>query len=77
MPTIWSERGFEFMIHTNDHEPVHVHAYKAGGVALINVVDLELRKVINMKKQDVRLAMRIIATQREFFLREWKRIHQS
>ncbi len=77
MPTIWSERGFTFMIHTNDHEPAHVHAYKAGGVALINIIDLHTRKVIKMKKQDVRLAKQIIAANRDFFLSEWERIHRD
>ncbi len=75
MPTIWSERGFDFMIHTNDHEPAHVHAYKAGGMVLINIVDLAVRKVINMSKQDVRLAKQIVAHNRDFFLSEWERIH--
>lgn len=72
---MWKERGFIFMIHTNDHEPVHVHAYKGGGVVLINVLDLELRKIINLKKQDVKLARQIVADNRTLFLEKWEEIH--
>jgi hypothetical protein len=77
MPTVWSERGFIFMIHTNDHEPAHIHAYKAGGVVLINVRDLSLRKVINLKKADVKLAKQIAADNRELFLQKWEEIHDN
>lgn len=75
MPTVWSERGFLFMIHTNDHEPVHVHAYKAGGVVLIEVRDLSVRKAINLKKADVKRAKQIVAVQRDLFLQKWEEIH--
>jgi len=75
MPTVWSERGFLFMIHTNDHEPVHVHAYKAGGVVLIEVRDLSVRKAINLKKADVKRAKQIVAAQRDLFLQKWEEIH--
>jgi hypothetical protein len=75
MPTVWSERGFLFMIHTNDHEPAHVHAYKAGGVVLINVLDLSLRKVVGLKKPDVKLAKQIVAANRALFLQRWEEIH--
>ena len=75
MPTVWSERGFLFMIHTNDHEPVHVHAYKSGGVVLIDVRDLSVRKIIKMKKADVKLAKQLAGEQRELFLQKWEEIH--
>ena len=75
MPTVWNERGFIFMVHSNDHEPVHVHAYKAGGVVLIDVRDLSVRKVINMKKADVKLAKQIVADNSELFLQKWEEIH--
>ena len=77
MPTIWSERGFIFMIHTNDHEPAHVHAYKAGGVIVINVLDLSLRKVINLKKADAKLAKQIVAANEQLFLQKWREIHDN
>lgn len=75
MPTVWSERGFIFMIHTNDHEPVHVHAYKAGGVVLLNIDDLGARKIIALKKADVKLAKQIVAANRDLFLQKWEEIH--
>lgn len=77
MPTIWSERGFIFMIHTNDHEPAHVHAYKAGGVIVINILDLSLRKVIHLKKADAKLAKQIVAANEHLFLQKWREIHDN
>ncbi len=75
MPTVWSERGFLFMIHTNDHEPVHVHAYKDDGVVVLNVGDLSARKIRDMKKADVKRAKRIVAENRALFVEKWEEIH--
>ena len=75
MPTIWRERGFDFMIHTEDHEPAHIHAYKAGGVVQINIRDMSLRKVIGLKKSDVRSALDITGEQQVYFLEKWEEYH--
>ena len=37
MPTVLRQDGFEFVIYTNDHEPMHVHAYKGDGEAKIEL----------------------------------------
>ena len=77
MPTIWRERGFDFMIHSDDHEPAHVHAYKAGGVVQIYLADSSLKKVIDMKLSEVRLAKGIVDANRAFFISEWQKIHDA
>jgi hypothetical protein len=35
MPTVLRVEGFPFRIYPADHQPPHIHAYKAGGVARI------------------------------------------
>ena len=77
MPTIWRERGFDFMIHSDDHEPAHVHADKAGGVVQIYLADSSLKKVIDMKLSEVRLAKGIVDANRAFFISEWQKIHDA
>jgi hypothetical protein len=77
MPTVWRERGFDFMIHSDDHEPAHVHAYKAGGVVQLYIADSSMKKVVDMKLSDVRLAKSIVTANCAFFMSEWRKIHDS
>lgn len=79
MPTIFRADGFEVMIYLNDHRPEHVHVYNADGLAVINLhaspEAMELRKVVGMRKKDVRRAWDIVADNHEAFLSTWRRIH--
>jgi hypothetical protein len=43
MPTVLRARGFSFQILTRDHPPPHVHAFKAGRRAKINIGDAKHR----------------------------------
>ena len=37
MPTVLTKNGFKVRIYLNDHLPAHVHVFKAGGEAKINL----------------------------------------
>jgi len=37
MPTILRQGGFDVMIFTNDHPPAHVHLFKAGAEAVLDL----------------------------------------
>jgi hypothetical protein len=37
MPTVFRQEGFDVMIYTLDHEPEHVHVWKAGKEVVINL----------------------------------------
>lgn len=75
MPRIYDEEGFQVHIWPNDHAPAHVHVYRAGGLAVVNLVSLELRAAYDMKPGDVRRGMEIVEEYRVRFLKEWRRIH--
>jgi hypothetical protein len=75
MPTVWRQDGFEFVIYTNDHEPMHVHAYKGDGEAKIELSPVALVAVWKMKKPDARQARRIVAENQDYLIQKWREIH--
>ena len=76
MATAHRENGFEFRIWPNDHAPPHVHAWKAGRMAKIELVDgFDVVKVQEMKPIDVVRAVRIAIANHEKLMRAWEEIH--
>ena len=79
MPTVHRSRGLRFVIFSNDHEPVHVHAIGGGGEAKIDLgVDgraPSLMWVKGLSNADVRRAMAEVASERDRLLEAWTRIH--
>lgn len=79
MPTVLREDGFEFMIYTNDHEPEHVHAHKAGKEVIIDIVSentpVSIREIIRMSKKDTRKAVTIAQKHQIYLLEKWREIH--
>jgi histidinol phosphatase-like PHP family hydrolase len=78
MVTVHREGGFRVVIFTDDHLPAHVHIY-GDGVAKIELVgadgEPELVFADDMKRGDIRKAMRIVTEQRDFLLDCWSKIH--
>lgn len=68
--------GYRFVIYTLDHEPAHLHITGAGQ-AKINLAgdDPELVYSIGIKRPDMRRLMREVAENKEYFLKQWERIH--
>jgi hypothetical protein len=75
MPTVLRQDGFEFVIRLNDHEPMHVHAYKGDGEAKIKLSPVALVGVWEMKKSDARKAKRIVAENQDYLIQKWRGIH--
>lgn len=79
MPTVLSQGGFDVMIYTRDHPPVHVHVWKAGGEVVINLgsdaVAPSIREINRMRKRNVRKAVRIVEENQTFLLVKWREIH--
>jgi hypothetical protein len=76
MATVHRENGFEFRIWPNDHTPPHVHAWKAGGTAKIELVDgFSVVKVREMKPVDVVRAVRIVIANEAQLIQAWGEIH--
>ncbi|HEX6751460.1 MAG TPA: DUF4160 domain-containing protein [Longimicrobium sp.] len=75
MVRIFGQNGFVVHIWPNDHEPAHVHVYRAEGLAKIEIRSLGLRVAYDMKPKDVRRAIDIVAANQIPFLRKWREIH--
>lgn len=75
MPTVLRKEGFELMIYTDDHEPAHVHVFKGGGKAKINIWPVEPVRVKDMKPRVVRQAVKIVEAHQDYLLEQWEDIH--
>jgi hypothetical protein len=79
MPTIWTEAGLDFIIYTNDHSPAHVHVWKAGDEAIINLGSAytlpSVRTIYRMKTRDVGTALGVVTREQKRFLKKWSEIH--
>ena len=74
------ERGFTFHVFSNDHQPAHVHALKAGGEIKIDVSGecadlLEIKR--KMGRKDIKRALEIADIQLEKLKEKWREIHEQ
>jgi hypothetical protein len=78
MVTVFRSRGLQIVIFIDDHEPAHVHVF-GDGQAKINLLgqngEPELVWAYEMKRTDIRRAMRIVSEHKELFLSKWMQIH--
>ena len=74
MPTVLRQDGFRVMIRTHDHEPPHVHCFKAGGEVLIDIETGHIRGVDGMNRSDVSKAIALVEENRALLLREWRKM---
>lgn len=74
MPTVLRHNGFDVMIYTRDHEPKHVHVFRAGTEVEIYLHDFSIKAIHAMKRKDVNMAVELVKQHREYLLSEWERI---
>jgi hypothetical protein len=79
MPTVLRKDGFSFRIYYDDHTPAHVHAFKAGGEAKIDLgdglTDPKLLALYDMSSKDAKRALEIVLEHRIELLKRWIEIH--
>jgi hypothetical protein len=75
MPTILRVDGFDVRINTADHEPAHVHVYKAGGMAKIYLEPVFVKSRMGMSARMAAQAELIVADHRGMLLKAWREIH--
>jgi len=86
MVTIYRSDGFNVVIYTNDHAPMHVHFIKGrqgqpgSGEAKINLVSPNGGPSLEwvqggLSKSDVRKAMEIARENQAQFIVKWREIH--
>lgn len=77
MPTIHREHGLRFVIHTDDHEPAHVHVFGDGEMKITIAAPDGLPFAIwsvGMKRPDERRAMDVVLARQAEFLARWREI---
>lgn len=75
MPTVLRIGGLRVVIYPNDHPPAHVHVLGPGWVVVINLIDPEVREVINCSEHEARRALRLIAGHQDELMDAWNRFH--
>jgi hypothetical protein len=80
MPTVLRKEGFSFRIYLDDHNPAHVHVFKAEGEVKIQIgddfADCRLISVYGMNRKDAKRALEIAIAHRMELLNGWRKIHE-
>lgn len=63
MPTLLNKNGFKFFFYANEHEHKHIYILKGDDFAK---VELE-----GLKVKDLKLALNIVAENKNNFIRSW------
>ena len=79
MPTVLRKDGFSFRIYSDDHMPAHVHAFKGGGEAKLDLggslANPKLLELYDMSNKDARKALEIVFEHQVELLQRWIEIH--
>ncbi|MGD1900952.1 MAG: DUF4160 domain-containing protein [Geitlerinemataceae cyanobacterium] len=79
MPTILRQDGFAVRLYFNDHEPPHVHVFKAEGQAKIALGDGEqlpwLLEVREMDNKTAKQALKLVLENRAYLSGKWKEFY--
>jgi hypothetical protein len=75
MPTVLRRDGFEFVIYLDDHNPPHVHVFKADGEGKIELDPIVVAGVWRMKRNDVRNAKHIASENQTYLPDRWREIN--
>ena len=75
MPTIIGANGFEIRILTNDHRPAHVHCFKGGKTAKIEIAGRPTVTSATMSYGDAKAALALVTVNLALLRRRWKKYH--
>ena len=79
MPTLVNLDGYRIMIFTNDHEPPHVHVFKAEcrAIVLLNCPTgpPTLRESEGFNKRELNKIYRIVSSKIKLLCLKWEEIH--
>ncbi|MEO8713715.1 MAG: DUF4160 domain-containing protein [Acetobacteraceae bacterium] len=62
-------------IYPNDHPPAHVHVIGPGWVVVIDLIEVEVREVIECDQRTVRRVLRLVTNHRVVLMDAWRRFH--
>jgi len=79
MPTLLRQDGFDIRMYFDDHDPPHVHVFKAGEQAKIELNRLDvlpsLILVQGMSVKDAKAAISIVTEYQTYLLEKWQEYH--
>ena len=79
MPTLIRQDGFDIRMYFDDHDPPHVHVFKAGGQAEIAIGDSttapSLLLVQGMNSKEAKAALRVVTQHQTHLLEKWEDYH--
>jgi hypothetical protein len=79
MPTILRQDGFAVRLYFNDHDPPHVHVFKAGGQAKIALGDGEglpwPMEVLAMDNRTAKQALKLVFEHQAYLLDKWREFY--
>ena len=75
MPTVLRKNGFQVVIWTNDHEPMHVHIFRAESEIPVNLSDISIIDNFEMNNRNARTALQIVEENQEFLQTSRREIH--
>jgi hypothetical protein len=79
MPTLLRQDGFDIRMYFDDHDPPHIHAFRAGGQAKVALGSSEvapsLMLVQGMSAKDAKKAIAIVTEYQMQLLEKWEEYH--
>ena len=76
MPTLIRQDGFNVRMYFDDHDPPHVHVFKAGGQAKIAIdASPSLILVQGMNSKEAKAALQVVAQHQTHLLEKWQEYH--
>lgn len=80
MPTVHRERGFQFFIYPNDHQPAHIHVFHSDGEIKIDISSKEPIALVvygSINQKTVNKALDIAEDNLHKLQTEWEKFHGS
>ena len=76
-PTILRERGYQFLLYTNDHLPPHIHVRKSGHEAVVKLDSADILVSHGYNERELKKICKIVRDNQIMMLTEWDKIHPT
>jgi hypothetical protein len=72
--TVFVFRNIRIVIHSNDHEPPHIHAVSPKGKAKIELTTLECYYCRGYTSKDLKMILKFVTEHKETLMEAWNEI---
>lgn len=78
MGTVLRFKSVHFCVHSREHQPPHVHVRGPGFHFRVSLLTIEiLEDAVPLRKPFVDTILGLVEANRELFLNEWKKYHET